>query len=39
MDPKIFEADKLGFLKKIPWDTCVLNADQRKQLEEFLIVF
>ena len=37
MDPKNNEADKLDFLKKISWDTCVINADQKRQLEEFLV--
>ena len=36
LDPKNIEADKLDFLKKILWDTCVLNVDQKRQLEEFL---
>ena len=39
MDPKINEADKLEFLKKISWDTCVLNADQKRQLEEILVEY
>ena len=39
LDPRINEADKLEFLKKISWDTCVLNADQKRQLEEFLVEY
>ena len=30
---------KLEFLKKFSWDTCVLNADQKRQLEEFLVKY
>ena len=37
MDPKNNEANKLEFLKKNSWDTCVVNADQKRQLEEFLV--
>ena len=37
MDPKNNEADKLEFLKHFSWATRVLNADQKKQLEEFLV--
>ena len=39
MDPKNNEADKLEFLKKFSWDTCVLNADQKRQLAEFLVQY
>ena len=39
MDPKNNEADKLAFLKKFSWDTCFLNADQIRQLEEFLVEY
>ena len=39
MHPKNNEADKLEFLKKFSWDTCVLNADQKRQLEEFLVEY
>ena len=39
MDPRINEADKLEFLKKLAWDTCVPNADQKRQLEEFLVEY
>ena len=39
LDPKNNEADKLEFLKKSSWDTCVLNADQKRQFEEFLIEY
>ena len=39
LDPKINEADKLEFLKKISRDTCVLNADQKRQFEEFLVEY
>ena len=39
MDPKNNEADKLEFLKKFSWDTCVLKADQKRQLEEFLVEY
>ena len=35
-DPKGNEADELKFLTKFSWDTCVLNADQKRQLEQFL---
>ena len=37
MDPKNNEANKMEFLKKFSWDTCVLNADQKRQREEFLV--
>ena len=30
IDPKNNEAEKLEFLEKFSWDTCVLNADQKK---------
>ena len=33
------ESDKLDFLKKFSWDTCVLNFDQKRQLEEFLVEY
>ena len=39
MDPRKNEADKVDFLKKFSWDTCVLNADQKRQLEEFLVEY
>ena len=39
MDPKNSEVDKMEFLKKFSWDTCVLNADQKRQLEEFLVEY
>ena len=39
MDPKNNEADKLEFLKKFSWATCVLNSDQKRQLEEFLVEY
>ena len=39
MDPRNNEADKLEFLKKISWDTCLLNADQKRQLKEFLVEY
>jgi len=39
MDPKNNEANKLEFLKKCSWDTCVLNTDQKRQLGEFLVEF
>ena len=39
MDPKNNEGDKLEFSKKISWDTCVLNADAKRQLEEFLVEY
>ena len=39
MDPKNNEAHKLEFLKKISRDTCVLNTDQKKQLEDFLVEY
>ena len=39
MHPKNNEADKLEFLRKFSWDTCVLNADQKRQLEEFLVQY
>ena len=37
--PKNKEADKLDFSKKFSWDTCVLNVDQKRQLEEFLVEY
>ena len=39
MDPKNNEANNVEFLKKISWDTCVLSADQKKQLEDFLVYY
>ena len=39
MDHKNIETDKLDFLKKFSWDTCFLNADQKRQLEEFLVEY
>ena len=33
------EANRLEFLKKFSWDTCVLNTDQKRQLEEFLVEY
>ena len=39
VDPRNNEADKLDFLKKISWDTCALNAEQKRQLEEFLVEY
>ena len=38
-DPKNNEADKLEFLKKFSWATCVLNADQKRQPEDFLVEY
>ena len=37
MDTKNNEADKLECLKNFSWDTCVLNVDQKRQLEDFLV--
>ena len=31
------DADLLGILEKLPWDIGILNADQKSQLEEFLV--
>ena len=39
MDPKNNDADKLDFLKKFSWDTFVLNADQKRQLKDFLLEY
>ena len=39
LDPKNNEADKLEFLKNFSWDTCVLNADQKRQLEELPVEY
>ena len=39
MDPKNKETDKLEFLKNFSWDTCVLNADQKRQLVDFLVEY
>ena len=39
MDPKINDADKLEFFKNFSWETCVLNADQKKQHEEFSVEY
>ena len=39
MDPKIIDADSLEFWKKFSSDTCVLNADQKRQLGEFLVEY
>ena len=38
-DPKKNDADKTEFLEKLSWDTCVLNTDQKRQLEEFLVEY
>ena len=39
MDPKNNEADKLEFVKNFSCDTCVLKADQKRQLEEFPVEY
>ena len=39
MNPKNNDGDILDFSKKFSWDTCVLNADQKGQLEEFLVEY
>ena len=39
MDPQNGDSDKLELLKKLSWDTCVLNADQKRQLDEFLVEY
>ena len=39
MDPKNNEADKLKFLEKNSWDTCVLKADHKRQLEEYMVEY
>ena len=39
IDRKNNEFDELEFLKIFLWDTCVLNADQKRQLEEFLVEY
>ena len=39
MNPKNNEADKLELLKKFSRDTCVLNTDQEKQLEGFVVKY
>ena len=39
MDPKNNDIDKMEFLKKFSWDTFVLNADQKRQLEDFLVEY
>ena len=39
VDPEIKVADMLEFSKKFSWDTCVLNLDQKRQLEEFLVEY
>ena len=37
MDLKNNDAEDKGFLKKLSWDNCVLNVDQKRQLEIFLV--
>ena len=37
MNPKVNPDDRNAFLKKFTWDSCVLTADQKQKLEEFLI--
>ena len=39
MDRRNNDTDKLEFVKKFPWDTCVLNGDQKRQLEDFLVEY
>ena len=39
MDPKSNDADKLEFLEQFSLDTCLLIADQKRQLEEFLVEY
>ena len=39
MDPKNNDADKLEFLEKFLRDTCVLSADQKRQLEGVLVEY
>ena len=39
IDPKNIGADKIEFSKKCSWDTCVVNAEQKRQLEEFLFEY
>ena len=37
MDPINNDDDKTEFLKKFSWDNSVLNADPKRQLEEYLV--
>ena len=39
MNPKVNPDDRDAFLKKFTWDSCVLTADQKQKLEEFLIEY
>ena len=39
MNPQNNDADKLEFLKKLPWETCVISADQKRQFEDFLVEY
>ena len=39
MDFKDNDADKLELLKKLSRDICVLNAHQKRQLEELLVEY
>ena len=39
MDPTNNESDKREILKKFSWETCVLNDDQKKKFEKFLVEY
>ena len=39
MNPKVNADDRDAFLKKFTWESCVLTADQKQKLEEFLIEY
>ena len=39
MNPKTNVDDRNAFLKKFTWESCVLTADQKQKLEEFLIEY
>ena len=39
MDLKTNKTDKLEFLKKLSWNTFNFNADQKRQLDEFLVEY
>ena len=38
-NPKINPEDREAFLKQFKWDTCVLTAEQKQKLEEFLVEY
>ena len=37
LDPENNAADRIEFLNKFTWDTCVLSADEKSKVEDFLV--